>query len=141
MLVRSVHVPNWHPFKVSTDSMNLASVNADFVANVEERVLGVVETTETISVAVVGELVVIPGRNPGKVLGEELQVGIGAVLSVTSAVVSQSEDLGGWLGSSLAALGVFVEVVAEVDDIVVLVFSGSIAVCVEVAVGCFVSWV
>lgn len=119
--------------------MSLASINADFVADVEERVLGVVKTAETISVTVVGKLVVIPSRDPGKVLGEKLQIGISAVLSVASTVVAQSEDLLGWLGGSLAALVVFVEVVAEMDDVVVLVFSGSIAVCVEVAVGYFVS--
>lgn len=121
--------------------MNLAGVNADLVANVQERVLSVVEATETISVAVVGELMIVPCRDPSKVLGQKLQIGVGAVLAVTSAVVAQSEDLLGWLGGSLAALGVFVEVVAEVDDVVMLVFSGSIAVCVEVAVGYFVSQV
>lgn len=39
-------------------------------------------------------------------------------------------------GGTLALLACFVDVVTEVDDIVVLVLSGSIAVSVEIAVGC-----
>lgn len=56
--------------------------------------------------------------------------------SVASTVVAEREDGASGLGRTLATLASLIDVVAEVDDIVVLVLAGSIAVRIEVAIGC-----
>ena len=96
---RGEDVPDGHPLKVGPHGIHLALVNRDGRAVRAERLFGVVQGTESVPVAVVGNLywsfwlerwakgmhravhtVVVPGRHPGVVLSQELQVGIGAVL-------------------------------------------------------------
>lgn len=49
-------LPDRHPFKVSSNSIDLTSIDANLGANIEERVFSVVKTRESISVAVIGKL-------------------------------------------------------------------------------------
>jgi hypothetical protein len=51
-----VFLPDRHPFEVSSNSIDLASINANLGAIIEERFFSVVKTRESISVAVVGKL-------------------------------------------------------------------------------------
>lgn len=78
----------------TSDSIHFALVNAD-TAITEERLLGIVECTRSVTISVVGYLVVIPLGNPGEVLVGKQQVKIGSVLAKTSAVIVESED-GPW---------------------------------------------
>jgi hypothetical protein len=76
-------LPDGHPLEVSSDSVNLSSVNGDLAALLQEGLFSIVKTRESISVTVVGELyqpsdkprdipagltVIIPSRDPSKVL-------------------------------------------------------------------------
>lgn len=62
--------------------MDLAGVNGDPETIVAEGLLRVVQAAETIPVAVVCDLVIIPRRHDGVVLSQQLQVRIRAVLQV-----------------------------------------------------------
>ena len=79
--------------------------------------------------------VIIPRRNPSKVPSQRLQIVVCPILSMASAVVVQSEQLVGRLMCSGTLRRVFVDVVAEMDDVVVLVFAGGVTVDVEEALG------
>jgi hypothetical protein len=76
-------LPDGHPLEVSSNSVDLSSVNGDLAALFQERLFGIVKTRESISVAVVGELyessdrpgnipaeltVIVPSGDPSKVL-------------------------------------------------------------------------
>ena len=91
---------------------------------------------------VVGDLVVVPHGDHGRGGVQRLQVGIGPVLGMARAVVGQAQDLVGRLGQAaqrrrvargVAALAVFVEVVAQVHGGVQVAAPGGIGVHVEVA--------
>jgi hypothetical protein len=55
--------------------------------------------------------------------------------TMPSAVILKTKDFTSRLGGTLASLSIFVNVITKVDHVVVLVFSGSIAVRVKVTVG------
>jgi hypothetical protein len=50
--------------------VHLSLINAD-AAILDERILRVVEAGGTVAVAIVGDLVVVPNRDPGKLLVRE----------------------------------------------------------------------
>lgn len=54
MKERERGIPNWHPLKVGPDGVHLTLVNADLGSNVQEGIFGVVQSAESVSVAVVG---------------------------------------------------------------------------------------
>lgn len=54
---------------------------------------------------------------------------------MASTVILEAEDSASGLGGTLALLSSLIQVVTKVDDVVMLVLSGSIAVRVEVAIG------
>lgn len=56
--------------------------------------------------------------------------------TVPSAVILETKDFTSGLGGTLATLSIFVHIVTKVDHVVVLVLSSSIAVSIEVTVGC-----
>lgn len=83
--------------------MNLASVNRNLGAGLEKGVFSVVKAAETILVAVIRKFcanpisttvqietnwvqrtMVIPGGNPGEVLGQKLQIRVASVLFCVS---------------------------------------------------------
>lgn len=93
---------------------------------------------------------IVPGRDPGVVLGEQLQVGVGPVLALESAsflwaqrsltclavaraVVVELEQRRARNRGSFATPLVLVYVVSQVNDKVMLVLSSRIAVGVEVS--------
>lgn len=88
-------LPDGHPLEVSSNSVNLSSVDGDLATLLQEGFFGIVKTRESISVAVIGELykvsdrprdmpagltVIIPSRDPSKVLRQKLQIRVCAVL-------------------------------------------------------------
>jgi hypothetical protein len=83
---------------------------------------------------------VIPDSDPGEALVRSDKVEICAVLAKTHAVVVQGEDLALGNNSTLVdtrdTILVLVDIVAEVNDEVDVVFAGDVSVGVEVAVGC-----
>lgn len=56
--------------------MDLASIDRNSEAIIEERILCVVQPAEAIPVPVVCNLMIIPRRHEGVVLSQKLQVGI-----------------------------------------------------------------
>jgi hypothetical protein len=79
--------------------------------------------------------VIIPRRHPSVVLSQELQVRVGAVLPMARPVVPQAKDVPRRVVSTLAPPCPFVDVVAQMDHVVVLVLARGVAVRVEVAIG------
>ncbi len=91
---------------------------------------------------VVGQFMVIPDGDEGHARMHRLQVGVGAVLLEADPVIGQRDDLGGRLRHApqgarvlrgIAAGGVFVDVVAQVQADIDIVEPGGIGVHVEVA--------
>lgn len=83
---------------------------------------------------------VIPYRDPRKLLVAQQKVGVGAVCSQSLSVVVQGVDLPIRLGHPTNALpipvfavGVLVDVVSQMDDIVDRVFARSVTVSIEEA--------
>jgi hypothetical protein len=109
---------NRHPFKVRTHRVHLTRIDAD-AAEFEERCFGVVHAAEAVSVAVVGDFVVVPGWDPCEVLVGKTEVQVGAVLADACSVVVEREDFafggGGARVFSSGSFACFVDVVAEVD--------------------------
>jgi hypothetical protein len=56
-----------HPFEVGSHSVHLALVNTN-TAIFKERFFGVVEIGRAIAIAVVGDFVIVPNRDPRKLL-------------------------------------------------------------------------
>jgi len=61
-------------------------INADATI-LDEGLFRVVETGRSIAVAIVGDLVVVPDRDPGELLVRKKQIEIGAVSCKTTPVV------------------------------------------------------
>lgn len=57
--------PKRHPLKVRPDGVHLALVDADLRAVIAERFFCVVETAETVSVAVVGDFYIVSEVSAG----------------------------------------------------------------------------
>jgi hypothetical protein len=87
---------NWHPFIVGSNRIHLALVNR-YTAVAEEGVFGIVEFRHAVAVSVISNLVIVPNRNPRKLLVAGEQVKIGSVCSEPPSVVVKSEDLVVWL--------------------------------------------
>lgn len=73
-------IPDGHLLKIRTYGVHLALVDADYTSVLFERVEGVVQLRAPVPVAVVGDLVIVPGGHPSEVLGEGLQAGVATVL-------------------------------------------------------------
>lgn len=101
-IVVHVDLPDRHPLKVSANGVHLALIDTD-AAEAKEGVFGIVHSTEAISVAVVGNLMVVPHGDPSELLVREEQVGVGPVLGYSGPVVIQGEKSSGWVGSTRIA--------------------------------------
>ena len=97
---------------------------------------------------------IVPSRNPSKVLRQKLQIGICAVLvrwpgklvfleesycevtnlSMASSIVVQREDLSRRLAGPASIGSILIDIISQMDNIVVLILSGSVAISVKVAV-------
>lgn len=97
---------------------------------------------------------IIPSRDPSKVLRQKLQIEIGAVLvrcscelipskksgrgvtnlSMTSSVVVKCEDLCRRLAGPAPIGSILIDIVSKMNDIVVLILSGGVTISVKVAV-------
>lgn len=87
-----------------------------------------------------GLTVVVPDRNPCKLLMAEQQVQIGAVSGIPLAVIVEREDVSvrqrhaaNALAPAIFAVLVLVDVVAQVNDVVDRVLAGRVSVCIEEA--------
>lgn len=125
-------VPYRDPFKVRSNSIHLPLIDTDTRAIVSKRILSIVQCAKSVSIAVVGNLVVVPGRNPGEVLCQKQQIRIGPVLLTVSAghglsilrtahlsntrpVIPQAEKHVWWLVSSFTLGGILIYIITQVD--------------------------
>ena len=77
--------------EVSSHSIHLTLIDRH-TAILNERFFSVVHFREAISVAVIGDLVIIPDRYPWEVLMRKTQVGVSAILRYASAVVIERDN-------------------------------------------------
>jgi hypothetical protein len=66
-LVIHVDLANRHPLKLSTNRIHLALIDTD-TTGTEERVLGVVHRAKPVAITIVGDLMIVPSRDPSKLL-------------------------------------------------------------------------
>lgn len=83
--------------------------------------------------------VIIPDGDPRKLLMAQQEVQVGPICGMTLAVVVQSIDLAIWKRNSSDAVapaiipvGVLVQIVSQMEDVVHRIFSHRMSVCVEV---------
>lgn len=76
--------------------MDLSAIHGDTEPVVQEGLLRVVQPAEAIPVPVVRNFVVIPGGNPGELLGQELEIRIRPVLQEALISVASWDS---WVGS------------------------------------------
>jgi hypothetical protein len=129
-----------HPFEICSDGIHLSLIHGN-TSVADEGGFGVVELGSAVAVCVVGNLVVIPNRDPWVVLVRSQKVEIGTVGSEAFAVVVEGGDDTFGFGNAVDAVAiavvtiacVFVDVVAEVDYVVDRVFANGVSVGVEEA--------
>ena len=131
-----LRVAGGHPLVVRLQGRCLAGAEAAFG--------GGLVVVCTVAPSVVGDFVVVPHGDHGGGGVQGLQVGVALVLGVALAVVGQAEDLLGGRGQAaqcpgvgrcVAALAVFVDVVAQVHGGVQVAALGGMGVHVEVTGG------
>lgn len=132
------HLPDRHPLEIRPHSVHLALVDAH-AAKLEERLFRIVHAREAVAVAVVGDLVVVPDRDPGELLVRQEQVEIRAVLCQARSVVVERSEFSRWVSRPCVTAEnshlILVDVVAKVQNVVDVVLPSSIAIRIEVAVG------
>lgn len=108
-----INLSDRHPFKIRPHRIHFPLVNADATI-LDERFFGVVETGGPVTVAIVGNLVIVPDGDPSELLVREKQVEIGTVGGKTTPVVVQCEDFSLGLDGTGGGRGcIFVDVVTE----------------------------
>ena len=112
------------PLKVGTNSVHFALIEGD-ASHFHEGSLGVIHLRGSIAVGIVGNLVIIPDRDPRELLVTCDEVEIGAVGSNSLAVVVEccnflvgKRDTANCLSPTVVAVLVLVNVVTEVDNVV-----------------------
>lgn len=66
-VVVHVHLADGHPLEIGAHGVHFPLIDADATV-VDERFFGVVQAGRAIAVTVVGDLMVIPDRDPGELL-------------------------------------------------------------------------
>lgn len=79
---------------------------------------------------------VVPSAYQGRILGEKLEIGVGPVLIMAGAVVVERKDFVCGRMRSLATATTFVDVVAQMNSVVVLVFARSVAIRIIIPSSC-----
>lgn len=132
---------NWHPLKISTDTVHFALVNRD-AAVFDKRIFSVVQLRRTVPIGIVCNLVVVPNWDPRKPLVAREEVEVSPVGGETLPVVVKAVYLlvGEWhsaysLAIAVVTVLVLINVVAQKDHVVDRVFANHIAVGVEEAKG------
>ena len=123
-IVVHVDLANWHPFIVGSNRIHLALVNR-YTAVAEEGVFGIVEFRHAVAVSIISNLVIVPNRNPRKLLVASEQVKISSVCSEPPSIVVKSEDLVVWLGNTVDRVAppvisvlVLIDVVTKMDNVI-----------------------
>ena len=104
-VVVQLNLPNGHPFEVGSHGIHLALIDTDSTV-FDERGFGVVEIGLSISICVIGDLVVIPDGDPGVLRVAEDQIEIGAISGNPLTVVVESINGTIWQGNPLNGLSV-----------------------------------
>jgi hypothetical protein len=121
MKKRRTNLADGHPFKISTNSVHLPLVNR-YATILEERVLGIVQVSRAISIGVVGDLMVIPDRNPWEVLvaGNEIKIGavggnpLAVVVERVNLLVRQGDTPKG-VAPAIVSLLVFIDIITKLQ--------------------------
>ena len=108
-IVVHVDLANWHPFIVGSNRIHLALVNR----------------YTAVAVSIISNLVIVPNRNPRKLLVASEQVKISSVCSEPPSIVVKSEDLVVWLGNTVDRVAppvisilVLIDVVTKMDNVI-----------------------
>lgn len=113
-----------HPLVVRSYRIHLALVYRNATIT-KERIFGVVELSGTITVGVVGDLMIIPDWDPGEILVALEEVKISTISRMALAIVVKGENLVVRQGNAtkratvaVVAILVFVDIVPEMNDVV-----------------------
>lgn len=135
-----LNLSDWHPLKVRSHGVHLALVYRNSAVH-DEGSLGVVQLGSSVTVCVIGDLMIVPNWNPWVRGVRKQQILIAAVCGNSLAIVLQCVDDRLWLWDAIDAISIsivaiasiFVDVISQVHNEIYTVFPRRVSVSVEKA--------